>query len=139
MKTRDCTCEKCVSACKRSPGKMLPYEAERIAKFLELPFDELKKKLIKNYHYNSETDPLIWEPRKVGMDEDEEIASDEYTNRRGTCVFLKNDRCTIHEVKPFECRISLLCEKSVDAWPWLNKLWKEYYKQQTGVRENGKT
>lgn len=132
--TRDCTCDKCVESCHRMPGLMIPGDAERIAKFLNITREQLEEKLIKNYQYDENL--LVLQPRKVGSDPDEKIASDHYTNTKGTCVFLKNDRCIINEVKPYECREALLCEKQINAWPVVNAAWTEYYEQKGSKNEN---
>jgi Fe-S-cluster containining protein len=124
--SKDCTCSKCIEACYRTPGKFAPGEVEKAAEFLNLPFEEFKKLIIKNYWRDQDKDPLIWEPRKVGSDEDMEIADDDYTNHMGRCVFLnKDDRCDIHPVKPYECRESVLCEGNTHVWPILNELYKK--------------
>ncbi len=128
--TRDCSCPECVLACQRAPGVFAPGEAEKAAELLGVSFAEFKKRLIKNYWHDQDSDPLMWQPRKHWDDGEEEVASDEYTNRRGRCTFLTaENRCEIQGAKPWECRHALLCEKQIDAWPELNRLWKE-----SGVR-----
>lgn len=124
--SRDCVCEKCVLACKRMPGLFAPGEAEKAAEFLGLPFDdEFKRTKVIQSHWRDLDDPLIWQPRKVCSDPNMDIAEDEYTNTPGTCVFLKNDRCEIHPVKPYGCRDSLLCEKQVDHWSEINAMYRK--------------
>ncbi len=125
-KPRDCACHKCVEACKRTPGLFAPGEAEKAAELLGVPFSEFKKRLIKNFYQDEKLDPLVWQPRKVGDDPEMEIASLDWTNRPGRCVFLTaEDRCEIHAAKPHTCRISLLCEGNIREWPIVNALWQE--------------
>lgn len=117
--TRECTCEKCVDACKNCSGVFAPGEAEKAAEYLKIPFEEFKEMLVLNYHRDRYEDPMFWQPRKVGWDhlvDDEGVTSDAWTGVRGACVFLKDDRCSIHAVKPYECRESLLCEKQIHVW-----------------------
>lgn len=102
----------------------MPGEAEKAAKLLGVPFGQFKQRLIKNYWRDEETDPMVWQPRKVGTEE--EVASDRYTRTPGRCTFLTaNDRCEIHAAKPYECRQAVLCEKNIDVWPEVNRVWKE--------------
>lgn len=106
------------------PGQFMPGEAEKAAEHLGVPWDEFKKQLIKTYHWSPETDPLIWMPRKTDTYPGLELADDDFTNETGTCVFLKDDRCSIHPVKPWCCRIALLCKGNYgDVWGELNRAW----------------
>lgn len=124
--TRDCSCSECVTACHRAPGLFAPGEAEKAAETLGVPFEVFKKRLIKTYWRSEGSDPMMWWPRKQDDDGYDEVASNQYTNETGRCTFLTADnRCEIQEAKPWECRRSLLCEKQIDAWPELNRLWKE--------------
>lgn len=122
---RNCICEICVAACKRQPGIFAPGEAEKAADLLGMPFDQFKKeKLIESY-MTEWSDPHFLMPRKIGIDEDLDIASDEGTSTPGRCVFLVNERCQIHAAKPIECRSALLCEKNEDIRYEVVEMWRK--------------
>lgn len=111
---QDCTCEKCVTACEQRPGWFAPGEAEKAAKFLGIPFDEFKKRLIIDYWCGSEDIPL-YSPRKCSVEEERTVASWGYAFTHGRCVFLKDGLCSIHPVKPFECRHSMPCNPKPES------------------------
>jgi Fe-S-cluster containining protein len=109
----DCTCFRCVEACRKQPGWFKPGEAEKAAELLGLPFDEFKKFIVMDHADNEKapTAPYVWAPRKVGVDQPVDELRSHYTQRKpGVCVFLKDGRCSIHAAKPFECRETLVCE-----------------------------
>lgn len=113
---RDCVCEKCVEACHRHPGWFLPGEAEKVAEFLGMEFTEFEKRfLIKDHASNQAASdaPYVYSPRKPEVDKpDETIRSAWRQGCHGDCVFLKEDRCSIHPVKPFECRKVFACDNN---------------------------
>jgi Fe-S-cluster containining protein len=102
-----CTCAECKRACERKPGWFLPGEVEAVAEHLGITLAEL---------FTSKLAVDWWED----TGDDERITHDifvlapaittsppgtEYPgNPEGRCVFYVEGRCTIHPVKPFECR-----------------------------------
>jgi Fe-S-cluster containining protein len=109
---RDCSCSKCVRACKEVPGWFAPGEAERAAAHCGIPFEDFAKQfLIKDHASNPDVDnaPYVWTPRKSD-DGTGDIRPHHRQGTPGTCVFLKNDRCEIHAFKPYECRIAIPCQ-----------------------------
>lgn len=132
---KECACEKCVSACHRVPGWFAPGEAEKAAEFLGVPFAEFRKNIIIDYWTDTDYDPLLYAPRKVGVDDGQRVATDEGTSTMATCIFLVNDRCQIHGAKPMECRDALLCDPEVVknySHDKVNNLWKKYWKENPG-------
>ena len=132
----DCTCDKCVAACKRMPGWFMPGEAEIVAEFLHLSLKELfKDYLIVNYYDNSSD----WDRTTYVLQPAIKPYEDSSRNHRwhtgivngwpwGECVFLENDRCGIHAVKPFECKHAMCCNsKDTDRITHLDfaKVWCE--------------
>lgn len=99
----DCSCPTCCHACTQKPGWFLPGEAEKVAEFLGISLRELfDTKLGADWWGRYSGDILVlapavtrWTPG-VLYDEDP----------KGQCVFYdpESQRCTIHPVKPFECR-----------------------------------
>lgn len=113
-KHKECTCKHCVSACHVTPGWFLPGEAEKVAKFLKMPFEKFAEKyLIKDHCSNQSASraPYVWSPRKIGADLPTDKIRPAHTQEiQGTCVFLKDDRCSIHKVKPYECAKTMGCD-----------------------------
>lgn len=119
-----CNCGVCVGACMIQPGIFAPGEAKKAAKLLGVS----EAQFIKDYiviDYWEPDDSTQWKrveflaPRKTG-DAEKHIhdgkADWTYGFIRGECVFLKERRCTIHEAKPAECRISNPCDPN-----WKNR------------------
>lgn len=110
-----CTCDECVSACRHKPGWFKPGEAEKVAEFLGMSLQQLfNEKLQADYwvgdRYNGSGDILNLAPGIVEeLEEGRKMTS---FFPRGTCVFLKNNLCEIHPVKPFECKATVSCNDS---------------------------
>jgi Fe-S-cluster containining protein len=97
------TCDQCVSACLVKPGWFLPGEAERVAEHLGLTLEELfeTKLAVDWWEDTGEGDIFLLSPAIHG-----ELPGTEFpATPNGKCVFLTEDgKCSIHEVKPHECR-----------------------------------
>ena len=105
------TCQQCQGACQRKPGWFKPGEAERAAKWMGLDLQEFFDRYLLVDWWDGSGDPddgplanttFVLSPAIVGATPGEEFGR----NPRGTCVFYQHGRCTIHAVKPFECRES---------------------------------
>lgn len=96
----DCACTKC----QNKPGWFLPAEVERVAEHLDLPLEEVFQKYLMADYWEADheiaDDVFVLAPAIVGETPGEEYPADP----QGTCVFYRNGRCSIHPVKPFECR-----------------------------------
>lgn len=117
--TRDCSCFKCVRACKHIPGWFAPGELEKAAAFCEAPsVEDFKRDFLKEVGFLADDQWIeIWRPRMPGYDD--------HSVKEKRCVFLSElDRCTIHPVKPMECREALLCERDQDIRPQIEALWR---------------
>jgi Fe-S-cluster containining protein len=96
-----CTCADCTSACTFKPGWFMPGEAERAAEHLGTTLAELfRTKLGVDWWDDPDRDIFLLAPAVTAMDPGEEYPG----NPKGTCVFFVEGRCSIHEVKTFECR-----------------------------------
>jgi len=126
-KNKGCACHECVSACKRNPGWFAPGQAEEAAQHLGIPFEDFKKNLIIDYWVSHDGDDIyVYAPRKINVDRDRKVASFSYAFKDSTCIFLKKDRCSIHIVKPQECRNAVICKgtsgsREAVAMEWKNK------------------
>lgn len=109
-KSLGCTCRRCVSACRCKPGWFLPGEAEKAAALLDMTLPEFFRKHLmvdwwerwRGVHGKEDSrDVFVLSPALVG----EAPGTEAPGNPRGQCVFLKNNRCSIHAAKPYECRM----------------------------------
>ncbi len=93
-KRHGCSCEKCRECCRRESGWFVPGEIAPAARFLGLDEKEFVSRFCEEHH---EDGVLALSPvRKPG---------------KGECVFLSREGdCTIHAVKPYECRKVYGCE-----------------------------
>ena len=88
----ECSCSTCVACCRRQPGPLAPGDFERIQGFLGASPEQMKK--------------LFWRsPGALVQQAGRQFRIGTITPKRsaGKCVFLENDRCTIHAVKPVGC------------------------------------
>ncbi len=102
-KITECCCQKCASACRFVPGWFKPGEAEILAKNMGLTLKELfDKHLGINYweRHGDGPDIFILCPAVTKISAGSVYPADP----RGTCVFLKDEKCSVHaQGKPFEC------------------------------------
>jgi len=111
-----CCCGKCVKACTVRPGWFMPGEAEKAAAFLGMPFKRFQRIYLIWDWWSGESDIKVLSPFKQSKNEFPRrnfsggVASWGWPFQSGRCVFLtKDDRCKIHEAKPYECRMTLCC------------------------------
>ena len=132
-KITECTCEKCISYCKKRPGWFRPKEIPKLAKFLKMSIKGVfQKYLIADYWIGNSSDTYLLSPVKDFEKVEEPLIKEtisfqrehnklmgrEDCDRAGSytswsyaflhapCIFLKNNRCTIYEARPFECAVS---------------------------------
>jgi len=120
-----CTCSECVHSCYHKPGWFKPYEIERVADFLGISLKELFDTSLGVDYYLENLDQEDSE-MEVGSEEWKVEMRKQQTKKalfviapsqehmqpggmypgrpEGKCVFLKDDRCAIHVVKPYQCR-----------------------------------
>lgn len=131
----ECSCEKCVGYCEKSPGWFRPKEISPVAEFLRMTtLEAYEKYLIADFWATKEgriyvlsplkdlerllssQDPVrregarLWLESRKFFNEDRDraggFASWGYAFLEAPCVFLKDGRCSIYSVRPFECRVS---------------------------------
>jgi Fe-S-cluster containining protein len=99
--TNACSCHICVHACRHRPGWFLPDEIRAAAAFVGTevkPFFD--RFLVVDYYCEEDGDIFLLAPAVSHAIPGQEAPFDP----RGRCVFLDpNDRCMIHEAKPYEC------------------------------------
>ena len=96
---KTCSCDKCRSACEKKPGCFLPGEVEKVADYLKRPYYNLPLMYQDRIAFDG-SDTTVVSPQVV--DESGDPLPDHIQS--GRCAFLKDGACSIHSVKPFECR-----------------------------------
>ncbi len=127
-----CGCEKCVSACKNDPGRLLPEELPKLAAFLELTVEELILSFLVKIPLRGREVIYAYAPAKLKgkrfMAEPGSVVPDYYSRERGSCVFLdENGLCSVHSVKPFECGAYMGCKNTFLGKPYRERQVEEYF------------
>ncbi len=119
-----CSCDKCISACRSDPGRLLPEDVAKIAAFLKLGEPELiATYLVKRPVKHGTRKVMILAPakrkgRRFVCEPGSEVP-DYYEQEKGVCVFLdESGRCAIHPVKPFECAAYMGCRHTFLGRPY---------------------
>lgn len=98
----DCSCSNCQNACKRKPGWFKPGEVEKVATFLGISLQELFSDYLAIDYWAGESIFILAPATKTLTGG---LPGQMYTYfGKGECVFFKDGKCSIHEVKPFECK-----------------------------------
>ena len=135
-----CACEKCISACRRDPGRLIPADVEKIAGFLGISAGELiSRHLVLIPARGRDSHIRFLAPAKIKASHllapPGTVVPDYYAEEKGRCVFLLPDgACQIHEVKPFECAAYMGCKHTFLGRPYKEKdvetffisRWKKY-------------
>ena len=104
----ECSCDRCQSACSNKPGWFKPEEILKVAELLNLTEQELFDKYLGVDWWEAgycggravENDIFLLAPAIITMTPGSEYPGDPH----GACIFYKEGKCGIHEVKPFECK-----------------------------------
>ena len=106
-----CKCNACNHGCKYGSGSLAGDDAKKIAAFLGIPEKELKKGFLEGIELFNKK---LLRP----------ILIREKNKTYGRCVFYDDEKgCTIHEVKPLECKTSINCKEygeELSVWFMLN-------------------
>ena len=106
----DCSCKSCTHGCTIGSGVLVKGESKRIAEFLGLTEEQLKKEKLEEielFNKNKFRPRLLREGKPFGK-----------------CTFF-NGKCSIHPVKPLQCRIAMGCKdygEELQLWFMLNYL-----------------
>lgn len=127
-----CNCDKCVSACKNDPGRLIPEDLPKLAGFLELSVQELIISSLVRIPLSAKNGIYALAPAKLKgkrlLGKPGEVVPDYYTKEHGKCIFLdENGLCTVHEVKPFECGAYMGCKHTFMGKPYKEKQVEEYF------------
>lgn len=107
---KDCKCKACEAGCYFGSGILIKGEEKKLAEFLNITEEELKKK------YLEETEEFNKKFLKPKLNRGEKPY--------GPCIFFdEKKKCKIHDVKPFQCRLSMSCKpygEELMLWFMLN-------------------
>ena len=108
-----CRCNACNHGCKFGSGSLAGDDAKKIASFLGIPEEDLKKGFLEEvelFNKKSLRPKLVREANKP----------------HGQCMFYDEQKgCTIHEVKPLECKTSMGCKdygEGLSVWFMVNHI-----------------
>ena len=97
-----CQCDSCNHGCKYGSGSLAEGDSKKIAEFLKISEEDLKTDFLEETElFNKKIlkPKLLREKGKV----------------HGRCIFYNDKKgCTIHEVKPLECKTSIQCKEYGD-------------------------
>lgn len=120
-----CACEKCVSACRRDPGRLIPADVQKLAALLGIGAEELKREYLviipaRNSHVRFLAPAKIKAARFLAAPGT--VVPGYYAEEKGRCVFLSAEgTCRVHEAKPFECAAYMGCRHTFLGRPYKEK------------------
>ena len=97
----ECSCDKCVAACKKKPGWFLPEEVKPAADSLGLTEKEFFDRYLAVDYFLGEEEKSVISPATKTMNPGDVFPF----NPIGECIFLEDGKCKIHSEKPYECKI----------------------------------
>ena len=122
-----CACERCISACRRDPGRLIPADMKKIAVFLKLNENDLLAGYLVRIAAGSKNNQLhVPAPAKLKagrfLAAPGSVVPEYYVHEKGRCVFLTaENQCSIHAVKPFECAAYMGCRHTFLGRPYREK------------------
>ena len=106
-----CRCNSCNHGCKFGSGSLVGDDAKKIAAFLSISEEELKKGFLEEIELFNKK---LLRPKLIR----------EKSKPYGQCVFYDEQKgCTIHPVKPLECKTSVNCKdygEELSIWFMVN-------------------
>lgn len=116
------------------PGWFAPGEVERVADYLGMTVAELFLSKLSVDWWEETSDVLetfVLAPTVVGGNPGDMYDADP----RGVCVFYRDGLCTIHEVKPLECREYVHTDSSLGVEMRHEHVAKLWYSHQDQIRQ----
>ena len=108
-----CQCNSCNHGCKYGSGSLAEGDSKKIAEFLKISEDDLKKDFLEETGLFNKK---VFRPRLLR----------EKGKIHGRCVFYSDKKgCAIHEVKPLECKTSIQCKdygEELSIWFMVNNI-----------------
>ena len=108
-----CRCNVCNTGCKYGSGSLVGEDTKNIAAFLGIPEEELKQQFLEEVELFNKK---ILKPKLLR----------EKNKHYGQCIFYSEEKgCTIHQVKPLECKTSINCKdygEDLSVWFKVNNI-----------------
>lgn len=108
-----CQCNACNHGCKFGSGSLAGDDAKNIARFLNIPEEDLKKHFLEEVELFNKK---LSRPKLIR----------ENNKPFGRCIFFDDEKgCTIHPVKPLECKTSIQCKdygEELSIWFMVNHI-----------------
>lgn len=108
-----CRCNSCNHGCKYGSGSLAGEDTKNIAAFLMISEEELKKGFLEEAELFNKR---VFRPKLLR----------DKTKPYGRCIFYDDNKgCTIHEVKPLECKTSIQCKdygEELSVWFMVNSI-----------------
>jgi len=128
-----CCCDECVSACLNDPGRLVPDDMLKLARFLKITMGELEREylvripVIRNGITAHALAPAKMKGKRF-VASPGSTAPDYYADEKGRCIFLdEKNLCAIDEVKPFECGAYMGCRHTFLGRPYREKKVEEFF------------
>lgn len=96
-----CACDECVACCDK-PGFLAPRDVERITEFL-VKHKRIEAAVDVVEFFRASAGTIVGIRTRKGILTTAIPTITPKTGPDGHCIFLKDRRCTIHEVSPFGC------------------------------------
>ena len=108
-----CSCDACNHGCKFGSGSLAGDDAKKMAESLSISEDDLKKGFLEEVELFNKK---LLRPKLIR----------ENKKPFGRCVFYDDEKgCSIHEVKPLECKTSIQCKdygEDLSVWFMVNHI-----------------
>ena len=108
-----CQCDSCNHGCKFGSGALAEGDSKNISGFLKISEEQLKKDFLEEKELFNKK---ILKPKLIKAK----------GKVHGRCVFYDDNKgCTIHEVKPLECKTSIQCKdygQDLSIWFMVNHI-----------------
>jgi Fe-S-cluster containining protein len=130
---KSCLCDNCVSACKHDPGRLVPADIRKISDELGISIHACMSDYLVRVPttVRNETVYALAPAKRKGtrfVEEPGHTAGKDYSDIQGICIFLEsNGDCTIHTVKPFECRAYMGCTHTFLGKPYREKTVEAFF------------
>ena len=129
----NCICPGCVSACRNDPGRLVPDDVRKLSRLLGISERDLENDYLVRVsvasggHTLHALAPAKSKGRRF-VAAPGTAAPDYYAKEEGRCIFLDdNDRCSVHEAKPFECGAYMGCRDTFLGKPYRAKTVEEFF------------
>lgn len=124
-----CECKGCQGACQHKPGWFSPTQIEPLAKHLGLSVKETFEKHLAVDWLESDAETGYKNVFNLAPASSISPAGGMYDSTpTGTCIFFKEGKCSIHEVKPQECAEALHSDshkQSVERHKQIGREWNK--------------